>query len=110
MTQHPRRPAAKPTPAKAAAASPTARHRPSRKAAPPAPTVTADTVEQAARIALDIAAGAGADATVRGSVPVPTAHQLDSGLVDYGMWVEMFTRTAPPPPPDEPFRRGRIWA
>lgn len=43
-------------------------------------------------------------------VCVPQDHYLDSGLVDYGMWVEMFQNTPPQPSPPEGYRRGRIWA
>jgi cyanobactin cluster PatC/TenC/TruC protein len=43
-------------------------------------------------------------------VPVLGAFQLDTGLVDYGMWIEMFTRAAPPPKPQQPYLSGRIWS
>ncbi|HEY9473997.1 MAG TPA: cyanobactin biosynthesis PatC/TenC/TruC family protein [Mycobacteriales bacterium] len=43
-------------------------------------------------------------------MPVLGAFQLDTGLVDYGMWIEMFTKAAPPAQPEQPYRRGRIWA
>jgi cyanobactin cluster PatC/TenC/TruC protein len=43
-------------------------------------------------------------------VRVPSAYPLDTGLVDYGMWVEIITRNPPPEPPPDSYRRGRIWA
>ncbi|GAB6902398.1 hypothetical protein [Kineosporia succinea] len=42
-------------------------------------------------------------------VPIPTDHHLDSGLVDYGMWVERSAQEGVIPRPAGT-RRGRIWA
>lgn len=61
----------------------------------------------AAIAAIDIAAHL---APAQAPVPVPTQFPLDTGLVDYGMWVEMFSRDTPPAVPPGPFQRGRIWA
>lgn len=74
----------------------------------PAATDRADWAIAAARNAVTVAAGT--DANSHRPVPVLGAFQLDTGLVDYGMWIEMFTRAAPPPKPEQPYRRGRIWA
>jgi len=42
-------------------------------------------------------------------VPIPTDHHLDSGLVDYGMWVERSAQEGVIQRPPG-CRRGRIWA
>lgn len=74
----------------------------------PAATDRADWAIAAARNAVTVAART--DATSHRPVPVLGAFQLDTGLVDYGMWIEMFTKAAPPAQPEQPYRRGRIWA
>jgi cyanobactin cluster PatC/TenC/TruC protein len=70
----------------------------------PADEVTSDLT--AAQNAIEVAANLAPSAP---PVPVASAHPLDSGLVDYGMWVEMFAH-ADPPAASGPIRRGRIWA
>lgn len=64
------------------------------------------TDSEAAKHAMQVAEGA---KTASGPVPVTSVHPLGTGLVDYGMWVEMFSR-AGPVEADQPYRRGRIWA
>jgi len=61
---------------------------------------------EAARHAIDVAASAAASGS---PVPVASVHPLATGLVDYGMWVEMFSRAAPVEP-SQLYLRGRIWA
>jgi cyanobactin cluster PatC/TenC/TruC protein len=61
----------------------------------------------AAEQASDIVAQVG---TAAAPVRVSSVHPLETGLVDYGLWVELFARMPPPPVPSGPFRRGRIWA
>jgi cyanobactin cluster PatC/TenC/TruC protein len=64
------------------------------------------TDSEAARHAIQVAESA---ATSSAPVPVASVHPLATGLVDYGMWVEMFSR-ATPVEASQPYRRGRIWA
>src|SRR5918992_305432 len=61
---------------------------------------------EAAMHAIQVAEGA---ETVGDPVPIASVHPLGTGLVDYGMWVGMFSRTAPVEA-SRPYRRGRIWA
>jgi cyanobactin cluster PatC/TenC/TruC protein len=43
-------------------------------------------------------------------VRVEAGYDLETGLSDYGMWVEMFPETDPPVGNPNEYRRGRIWA
>ena len=71
------------------------------------PVVALVTAVEAAELAVEIAEHVGPD---QAPVAVPTQFPLETGLVDYGMWVAMFDQTPPPPVPPGPFQRGRIWA
>jgi cyanobactin cluster PatC/TenC/TruC protein len=110
MSQHPRRPTRKPaqktktTDPPQPAPSP----EPSPHSLPPAPIDRSDWAIAHARNAVTIAAHT--KTTSDKPVPIPGAFQLDTGLVDYGMWIEMFTQAAPPTEPHQTYRRGRIWA
>jgi cyanobactin cluster PatC/TenC/TruC protein len=64
------------------------------------------TDSEAAKHAMQVAESA---KTGGGPVPVTSVHPLGTGLVDYGMWVEMFSH-AGPVEADQPYRRGRIWS
>jgi len=70
---------------------------------PPQARITA-----AAKQALDVAASTETAAGV--PVRVRSMYPLDTGLVDYGLWVEMFSHASSPPEAPEHLRRGRIWA
>jgi cyanobactin cluster PatC/TenC/TruC protein len=101
-----RQPPARPVAAKRPRAG-TAKKPRAKPAEPPGPAAEPASAAAAAIGAIDIAAHV---TPAQAPVAVPTQFPLDTGLVDYGMWVEMFERNQPPPVPPGPFRRGRIWA
>ncbi|MGC7102943.1 hypothetical protein ACPZ19_50495 [Amycolatopsis lurida] len=43
-------------------------------------------------------------------VRIPPDHHLDTGLADYGMWLDMFAKVPPEPPGAKAYRAGRIWS
>lgn len=117
MSQRPPKPVRKSVPKKASQSPPasppesTLGPPPSPPPPPPPPPVDQpDWAITAARNAVTVAARA--PAASHQPIPVPGAFQLDTGLVDYGMWIEMFTHTnaAPPKAEDQSYQRGRIWS